>query len=87
MEIVRDDLLSCFVEQKIDVLVFNPPYVPSEKEELGRDDLYAAWAGGDTGVDTLEVLIPRLPVFLKFIDMLEFIGRGRMFLCGSFARK
>eukprot|EP01127_Copromyxa_protea_P003112 TRINITY_DN1297_c0_g1_i4.p1 TRINITY_DN1297_c0_g1~~TRINITY_DN1297_c0_g1_i4.p1 ORF type:complete len:169 (-),score=28.87 TRINITY_DN1297_c0_g1_i4:102-608(-) len=43
---------------KVDLLVFNPPYVPSEEEELNREDLYAAWAGGVDGREVIDQLLP-----------------------------
>jgi methylase of polypeptide subunit release factors len=56
VELVQGDLLSCFrrfqfrsTPSLYDVLVFNPPYVPSEPDEIGLDcswapKISAAWA-------------------------------------------
>jgi len=45
---------------KVDFLVFNPPYVPTEEDELGRDDLYCAWAGGLDGRVVIDQLLPQV---------------------------
>jgi release factor glutamine methyltransferase len=67
---VRCSMLQC-VEQRavgqIDVLLFNPPYVPTTTEEeeqaqrldAAYDDgqISAAWAGGSTGTRLLDMLV------------------------------
>ena len=66
------DLASCFEARmagSVDVLVFNPPYVVTDSEELHRAvrdrDIAAAWAGGIDGTEVLNRLIPRLPKLLS----------------------
>jgi release factor glutamine methyltransferase len=53
---------------KVDVLVFNPPYVPTEEEEgisaQASADIAAAWAGGAAGLSTADLLIHAAPVCL-----------------------
>lgn len=50
--------------------MFAPPgfvaqqYVPTVHEETGRQDVYAAWAGGPEGVDTLNRLLEDIEVCL-----------------------
>lgn len=46
-----------------DVLLCNPPYVPTPYVELGRQDLYASWAGGLKGLSMTDKLLGNLPVF------------------------
>lgn len=54
LECINMDLLSSFVENKFDVIVFNPPYVVTESEECGRQDITASWAGGVKGREVTE---------------------------------
>ena len=50
---VQMDLLSALRPGMVDVLVFNPPYVPTSDDELQHAlehaDISAAWAGGPRG--------------------------------------
>jgi release factor glutamine methyltransferase len=50
-DVVRGDVAECFMGSgaKFDVIVFNPPYVPSEESELNQDDITASYAGGERG--------------------------------------
>ena len=51
---------------KVDLLVFNPPYVPTEEEEelAGQLDasIVASWAGGLEGMTTTKLLMQAAPV-------------------------
>lgn len=52
--------------RKVDLLIFNPPYVPTgEEEELaGQLDagIVASWAGGLEGMTTTKLLMQAVPV-------------------------
>lgn len=63
IEIINCDLVSVLadrLEGEIDVLVFNPPYVVTEKDELGSNSIEAAWAGGHSGRQVMDRLFPQL---------------------------
>mmetsp|Transcript_787 Transcript_787/g.4907 ORF Transcript_787/g.4907 Transcript_787/m.4907 type:complete len:255 (+) Transcript_787:139-903(+) len=54
MVVLQDDLARGMrrrleKEFKADLLLCNPPYVPTEEEEADRDDIARAWAGGKRG--------------------------------------
>merc|ERR1712154_185865 len=63
--LIQSDLLSAFdVDRfcpKVDILIFNPPYVPTTEDELmeSQNDklLSAAWAGGLDGRSVIDRFI------------------------------
>lgn len=42
----------------VDVMVVNPPYVPTPEEEVGSDGIAAAWAGGENGRTVIDKILP-----------------------------
>ncbi|KAI3664936.1 hypothetical protein L6452_43549 [Arctium lappa] len=42
----------------VDVMVVNPPYVPTPEEEVGGDGIAAAWAGGENGRSVIDKILP-----------------------------
>lgn len=66
-DVVEGNLLSCFRRLPatlFDVIVFNPPYVPSCKEELGLRDITASYAGGAKGRVVTDAFCRQLVSFL-----------------------
>lgn len=62
------DALQLKCSGKVDLLVFNPPYVPTteEEEEAAQRSgtLQGSWAGGSYGINLLNDLIPIVPLQL-----------------------
>lgn len=47
-----------------DVVVCNPPYVPTPKEEMQGCGIEVSWAGGDRGREMIDDLLPKVAVVL-----------------------
>ncbi|RYY84470.1 hypothetical protein EON63_09175 [archaeon] len=56
------DALEGDIGGKVDVLVFNPPYVPTPSEEIQGEGVEASWAGGVDGREVIDRFLPRLKV-------------------------
>ncbi|CAG0919880.1 unnamed protein product [Notodromas monacha] len=60
VETVESDLSFCFQPRlggKVDLLVFNPPYVPTDDDEV-QVDTARRWAGGENGRRVIDRLLP-----------------------------
>lgn len=74
-DVVLTDLASALqprLHGLVDLLVFNPPYVPTPDGEAAAGGIAAAWAGGARGRAVLDRLLPAAPALLS--------PRGEMFL-------
>eukprot|EP01025_Chloroclados_australasicus_P068952 TRINITY_DN9644_c0_g1_i1.p1 TRINITY_DN9644_c0_g1~~TRINITY_DN9644_c0_g1_i1.p1 ORF type:complete len:227 (+),score=29.80 TRINITY_DN9644_c0_g1_i1:227-907(+) len=66
IECIQMDLFSNFMcNKQIDILVFNPPYVPTPEEELLREDVGRAWAGGYKGRQVMDKVLNKLDTILS----------------------
>ena len=68
--LLQDAASSLIARHSIDVLIFNPPYVPTEDEEVVTDiplssqdnPIAAAWAGGKNGRVVIDRFLPLITV-------------------------
>ncbi|KAL6283035.1 hypothetical protein ACE6H2_013964 [Prunus campanulata] len=42
----------------VDVIVVNPPYVPTPEDEVGCEGIASAWAGGENGRSVIDKILP-----------------------------
>jgi release factor glutamine methyltransferase len=64
VECVRGDLSLCFRKASFDIILFNPPYVLTGDDELGRRDITAAWAGGLDGRGVIDRILEVVDQYL-----------------------
>jgi release factor glutamine methyltransferase len=69
-EFIQCDLASPLLHRglqgKVDVLIFNPPYVPTKDEEVGIcTGIEASWAGGINGRRVIDLAMPQVTQLLS----------------------
>jgi release factor glutamine methyltransferase len=68
LDCVVSDLDNAFggrLDGLVDVLLFNPPYVPTDECELGFTDIRASYAGGPNGRTVIDRFLPCVPRLLS----------------------
>uniref|UniRef100_A0A7N0UZ84 Methyltransferase small domain-containing protein n=1 Tax=Kalanchoe fedtschenkoi TaxID=63787 RepID=A0A7N0UZ84_KALFE len=59
-DLVQTDILNGMEDRltgKVDLLVVNPPYVPTPEDEVGVEGLGSAWAGGENGRSVIDRIL------------------------------
>ena len=66
VEAKESDLFDNIDNQKFDVIIFNPPYLPEESAgKKLKETMQRTWAGGPTGSETLERFLGAAKEYLK----------------------
>ncbi|XP_054722706.1 methyltransferase N6AMT1-like isoform X2 [Uloborus diversus] len=61
VDVIQTNLVEAFgtrLKNAVDVLIFNPPYVPSPSEEMNVDNLSLATCGGSKGREVMDRFFP-----------------------------
>lgn len=68
LQTVQCDLGSALIPEyshKMDIVIFNPPYVPTPDEEVAGNGIEASWAGGEKGRKVVDRAIPQIHQLLS----------------------
>lgn len=57
IECLNMNLLDYFMDEIFDIILFNPPYVVTESEELSGNSLNRSWAGGKDGREITDLVL------------------------------
>ena len=67
--VLEGDLFNKIENEKFDIIIFNPPYVTTDAEEyekaLKEKNIYASWAGGKRGSETIFKFIDQIGKYIK----------------------
>eukprot|EP00802_Teleaulax_amphioxeia_P022575 Tamp_23039.p1 GENE.Tamp_23039~~Tamp_23039.p1 ORF type:complete len:229 (+),score=36.84 Tamp_23039:250-936(+) len=66
IDLVRANLCQPFrLKNRVDVMLFNPPYVPTPTEEITSSWIARSWAGGEKGREVTDLLLDNLEKYLS----------------------
>ncbi|CAO2838149.1 unnamed protein product [Amaranthus hypochondriacus] len=74
----------------IDVIVVNPPYVPTPEDEVGCDGIVSSWAGGEDGRSVIDRILPVADKLLSekgWLYLLTLAANKPLQLCGLMREK
>ncbi|CAJ1346288.1 unnamed protein product [Effrenium voratum] len=59
-DVLRGSLTGFLRPNVLDMIICNPPYVPTDEEEMQGCGISVAWAGGRRGREVIDVLLPEV---------------------------
>lgn len=67
IEVIQMDSTSCLTDgTNFDIIIFNPPYVVTDYDEINDEKLLSkAWAGGQKGREVMDKLFPKIEHLLS----------------------
>uniref|UniRef100_A0A803LM72 Methyltransferase small domain-containing protein n=1 Tax=Chenopodium quinoa TaxID=63459 RepID=A0A803LM72_CHEQI len=92
-EVMNMDIASALEDRLsglVDVVVVNPPYVPTPEDEVGAGGIVAAWAGGEDGRSVIDRILPVADKLLSekgWLYMLTLAANKPSELCGLMRKK
>ena len=64
-DVIRGSFTDCFRAGTVDLLICNPPYVPTDEEEMQGCGISISWAGGRRGREIIDILLPKAAELLS----------------------
>ena len=65
VDVIQADLADAILPHSVDILIFNPPYVPTPNEEIQGSGIEVSWAGGEDGRMVIDRLLLQLDRILS----------------------
>ena len=59
-EVLRASMTHRFCQTEVDIIVCNPPYVPTDEEEMQGCGISVSWAGGRRGREVIDLTLPEV---------------------------
>jgi methylase of polypeptide subunit release factors len=67
------DIFDGSLDANLDILIFNPPYVPTPDEEVNGTGIEVSWAGGEDGRIVIDLFLPYIKVNLLLLYIYNII--------------
>ena len=65
-DVIQGSLTDCLRQRPfVDIVICNPPYVPTDEDEMQGCGISVSWAGGHRGREVIDVLMPRVQRILS----------------------